>query len=153
MTQLSTLINELETKIPHCEKINTAVSQAPVGWHIQHSLLVALQIINAVEKSNPADYRWKFNGSRLLVFTLNKFPRGRGKAPESVKPKEAFNTDDLNKDFQWLKTRLHVLATLQPNNYFKHPLFGNLNLKGTIKMLQIHTKHHIDIINDIIKGR
>jgi hypothetical protein len=152
MTKLSALVNELETKIPHSEKLNTAVSQAPVGWHIQHSLLVALRIINAVENSNPADYRYKFSLPKFLVFTLNKIPRGRAKAPERAMPKEIFNTNELNKDIQLLKSRLTVLDSLQPGNFFIHPRFGNLNLKGTIKMLQIHTKHHIAIINDIIRG-
>lgn len=151
MTKLSALVNELESKIPHSEKLNTAVSQASVGWHIQHSLLVCLQIINAVEKSNPADYRWEFNGKRLLVFTLNKIPRGKGKAPESVKPSNELNIDDLNKDFQLLNTRLNVLNGLQSSSYFKHPYFGDLNLKATVKMLQMHTKHHLAIINDIIR--
>lgn len=36
--------------------------------------------------------------------------------------------------------------------FFKHPYFGNLNVKDAIKMLKLHTRHHIDIINDIIKG-
>ncbi len=152
MTKLLAHINELESKITHNEKLNNVVSKASVGWHIQHSLLTAMQIINAVEKSNPADYRWEFNGKRLLVFTLNKIPRGRGKAPESVKPTNVFNTNDLTKDFQLLKSRLNVLNTLLPNHYFKHPYFGDLNVKVTIKMLQIHTKHHIAIINDIIRG-
>ena len=152
MTTLSTLINELETKIPHSEKSNSAISKSPVGWHIQHSLLAALQIINAVEKSNPADYKYKFSLPKFLVYTLNKIPRGKAKAPESVRPKETFNTDDLRKDIQLLKNRLAILDTLQPANFFKHPYFGNLNLKATVKMLQLHTKHHLDIINDIIRG-
>ena len=152
MNRLTALINELETKIQHSEKLNTAVSKAAVGWHIQHSLLVALGIITAVEKSNPADYRYKFSFPRFLVYTLNKIPRGRAKAPERVMPKEAFNTDELKKDIQLLKSRLAVLDSLKPGNFVIHPKFGHLNLKATKKMLKLHTRHHIDIINDIIKG-
>jgi hypothetical protein len=152
MKKLSALINELETKIPHSEKIDTTVTGASVGWHIHHCLLVGLQIIQAVEKSNPENYRWKFNISRAFVYTLNKIPRGKGKAPESVIPKETIAADEMKSNFELLKTRLSVLDTLHPNSYFKHPYFGDLNLKATIKMLQIHTKHHIEIINDIVKG-
>ena len=152
MTKLTALINELETKIKYSEKINSAVSKSSVGWHIQHSLLVASQIINAMENSNPADYRYKFSLPKFLVYTLNKIPRGKAKAPESVLPEQIFNTDELMKDIQLLKSELSVLNTLQPNHYFKHPYFGNLNLKAAIKMLQLHTKHHINIINDIIHG-
>ncbi len=152
MKKLITLIEELETKIPHREKINTTVSAGSVGWHIHHCLLVGLQIIQAVEKSNPENYSWKFNISKTLVYTLNKIPRGKAKAPESVQPKEQMTEGEMQLTFELLKTRLQVLETLHPNHYFKHPFFGNLNVKATIKMLKLHTKHHIGIINDIIKG-
>ena len=152
MTKLNALVNELETKIQYSEKLNKAVSKEPVGWHIQHSLLVALQIINAVEKSNPADYKSKFNLRKFIIYTINKIPRGKAKAPESVLPKEPINTDELSKHIALLKTRITVLDSLQSGSFFKHPYFGNLNLKATIKMLKLHSKHHIDIINDIIKG-
>ena len=152
MKKLIVLINELETKIPHSEKINTTVSNSAVGWHIHHSLLVCLNIIQAVEKSNPENYSWKFNINKTLVYTLNKIPRGKAKAPESVQPKEQMSADEMKKAFALLKERLPVLKALHPNNYFKHPYFGNLHVKDTIKMLELHTKHHIGIINDIIKG-
>ena len=152
MKKLTALVSDLETKIPHSEKINMAVSKTTVGWHIQHSLLVALNIIQAVEKSNPAEYKYKFSFSKFLVYTLNKIPRGKAKAPERVMPREVFNTDDLKKDIELLKNRINVLNSLQPGNFFVHPYFGNLNLKDTVKMLKLHTKHHINIINDIIKG-
>ena len=152
MKKLVALINELETKITYSEKINTTISAGSVGWHIHHSLLVCLQIIQAVEKSDPENYSWKFNLNKSFVYTLNKIPRGKGKAPESVKPKELIDTAEMKKTFELLKARLPVLETLQPNNYFKHPYFGNLNVKATIKMLKLHTKHHINIINDIVKG-
>ncbi len=152
MKKLISLIDELETKIPHSEKINASVSGGSVGWHIHHSLLVGLQIILAVEKSNAEIYRWKFNLNKTFVYTLNKIPRGRGKAPDSVQPKEPMNAAEMKNTIELLKNRLPVLRTLHPNNYFKHPYFGDLNVKATIKMLKIHTGHHIGIINDIIKG-
>ncbi len=152
MNRLIALINELESKIPQNEKLNTAVSQASVGWHIQHSLLVALQIIQAVERSNPENYRWKFNLNKTLIYILNKIPRGKARAPESVVPKETMDAEKMKKNFELLRSRLDVFNTLHFNNYFKHPYFGDLNVRSTIKMLKLHTKHHIGIINDIIKG-
>jgi hypothetical protein len=151
MIKLSALVNELETKIEHSDKLNTAISKTAVGWHVQHSLLVALQIITTVENSNPADYRPKFNMKKFIVYTLNKIPRGKAKAPERVMPREAFNAAVLKTDIQLLKSRLAVLNNLERNNFFVHPVFGHLNVKATIKMLRLHTKHHIDIINDIVK--
>lgn len=152
MKKIIALINELETKIPHSEKLNPTISGGSVGWHIHHSLLVGLQIIKAVEKSDPKNYRWKFNLNKSFVYTLNKIPRGKAKAPESVRPKEQLDAVVMKQHMELLKNRLPVLDTLHPNNYFKHPYFGNLNVKATIKMLMLHTKHHIRIINDIIRG-
>lgn len=152
MKKLITLIEELETKVLDREKINTAVSASSVGWHVHHCLLVGLQIIQAVEKSNPETYTWKFNMRKFVVYTLNKIPRGKAKAPESVLPKEHMTDGEMKLTFELLKTRLQVLEILHPNHYFKHPFFGNLNVTATIKMLKLHTKHHIGIINDIIKG-
>lgn len=151
MDKLLRLINELEACIPYSEKSNPAVSKSSVGWHIQHCLLVGMKIINAVEKSDPEKYRWKFNLMKTLVYTLNKIPRGKAKAPDAVQPKDPFNTDTLIRDVAQLKQRIGILPGLKPNNYFEHPYFGNLNLKATTRMLRLHTKHHLDIINDIIK--
>lgn len=152
MNRLTALVNELETKIRYSEKLNPAVSKESVGWHIQHSLLVALQIITALERSNPADYKSVFNLRRFIIYSINKIPRGKAKAPQSVLPNSAINTEELNKNIALLNKRMHVLTDLHPGNFFKHPYFGNLNVKNTIKMLKLHTRHHIDIINDIIKG-
>jgi hypothetical protein len=151
MNKLTALLNELETKIPYHEKINTSVSASSVGWHIEHSLLVCNQIVAAVEKSNPQDYAWKFDFKRTIVFALNKIPRGKGKAPASVLPAGAASPEKLTTDLQILKETIKKLTTLPPNHYFKHPLFGLLNVKATIRMLKIHTKHHLAIIDDIRK--
>jgi len=150
MNKLAALVNELETKIIFSERQNPAVSKSAVGWHIQHSLLVAFQIIHTVEKSNPLDYRYQFNLRKILVYTLSKIPRGKAKAPDRVMPKEAFNTGELKKDIELLKSRLTVLNSLHPKSFFRHPYFGSLHLKDTIKMLKLHSRHHLDIINDII---
>jgi hypothetical protein len=151
MNKLPALLNELEAKIPHHEKLNATVSASSVGWHIDHSILVCNQIIAAVEKSNPKDYTWKFDFKRTIVFALGKIPRGKGKAPTSVIPAAKASPEKMKVDCALLKETIKKLSVLPPNHYFKHPLFGLLNVKATIKMLKIHTRHHLSIINDICK--
>ncbi len=151
MNKLRHLINEIETKIAKEEVINPAVSKSSVGWHIEHSLLTINLIIEALKKSNPDAYQWKFSFIKTLVYTLNKIPRGRAKAPDIVRPKNNFTLETLKNHLEMTKRKLEEMATLHPNNYFEHPFFGKLKLKPTIKFLKIHTRHHLDIINDIIK--
>lgn len=151
MTTLTTLINELQTQIQNCERLNEAVSQSSVGWHIQHTLLTTKKIISALEKSDPAQYKWDFSLTRSFVFTFNKIPRGKGKAPQSVQPAGNAEPAELIAEVQKLLPRISLLDELQPNHFFVHPYFGRLNVKAARKFLEIHTRHHLAIISDILK--
>jgi hypothetical protein len=152
MRNLEYPLSALYTYISDAEKANQAISSVNVGWHIEHSLLVIIKIIETVCKSDPNKYKWKFNLPRLLAFTLNSFPRGKAKAPEIVKPTQKETTDF---DAMFTKTRLSIeaLKNAKENQFFLHPVFGNLNKKNTFIMLDIHTRHHIHIINDIISSK
>jgi hypothetical protein len=107
-------------------------------------------ILEAVEKSNPADYTWSFKLSRIVVFTMNKIPRGRAKAPKVVVPK-TYDEQTLLEHLKIVTLKIQGLENMSSDKYFDHPYFGNLRLNKTIKFLEIHTKHHLEIINDILK--
>ncbi len=150
MQELNKLVAFFEEKIPMMDKVNTTTSAATVGWHIQHSLLVINSIINGLKQSDPNTYQWKFNLSRTFIWTIGKIPRGKGKAPNVVIPKEEITSALLKYRIAKAKENIASLASAQKNHYFEHPYFGKLNLKPTIKFLKIHTKHHLKIINDIL---
>ena len=150
MQKLQKYLAELETKIPNLEDYNPTVSKSNVGWHIEHILLTNKMIIEAVEKSNPADYTWSFKLPRIVVFTMNKIPRGRAKAPKVVVPK-TYDEQTLLEHLKIVTLKIQEIEKISPDKYFDHPFFGNLRLNMTIKFLEIHTKHHLEIINDIIK--
>lgn len=150
MKSLVALIDELETKLPFIEQMKDSVSQATVGWHLEHSLLAMIKMISAVEHSNPADYKWKFNVGRSFVLLLNKFPRGRAKAPESVRPGEVINKDTITALIVKAKQKAELFETLSEDKFFKHPYFGDLRLKQARRIIAIHTYHHIKIITEIL---
>ncbi len=151
MNRLQQLVLELESFVPYAEKINPSVSEANVGWHIDHSLLVINQIVKAMDMSDPEAYQYHFNFKRWIAFTLKKFPRGVAKAPKQVRPVEVFDADKISETIKHTNNSLAVFTTLQPNQFFVHPFFGKLNQKAALKMLTIHTAHHLAIIKDIIK--
>ena len=144
------LLNQLETKIPHHEKLNQKASHASIGWHIEHSLLTLNGITDFLIKSNPNDYKWKFNFIRIVVLTMEKIPRGRAKSPEVVQPKVNIDKNSLLIHIIETRNKINELKTLSKDSYFEHPFFGKLKLQQTINFLEIHTKHHLDIIEDII---
>ena len=148
--KLDGLVNTLSTYLDKKDVVNAAISKGSVGWHLQHSFMVVSKIIYALKQSNPTDYKSKFSFIKTIVFTLNKIPRGRGKAPKVVLPNDIITIDDLKKDKQTAIETINTLDTINANNYFLHPYFGNLKRKDTIKFLNIHTQHHLNIINDIL---
>ena len=153
MEELKKLMIELENKIPNQELLNPSVSKSSVGWHIEHILLTMNLVLESIQKSNPENYKRTFNFNRILVFTLNKIPRGRVRAPKAVQPNEDFNSDSLKNHLEKVKINLEKLGILSANNYFEHPFMGQLNLKSTIKFIKIHTKHHLNIIKEIIERK
>jgi hypothetical protein len=150
MKSLVALINNLENKLSFIEQKKETVSQVTVGWHLEHSLLALIKMITAVEHSNPADYKWKFNVKRSVVLTLGKFPRGKAKAPDSVKPGEEINMANIKGLIEKAKQKAELFEKLSHDKFFTHPVFGDVQLKQARRIIAIHTHHHIKIINDII---
>ena len=152
MEELKALLIELENRIQNQEVLNTLVSKSSVGWHIEHTLLTMNLTIDSIQKSNPDDYRKTFNFNRLLVFIMNKIPRGKVRAPKAVQPKEDFTTESLKVHLENSKLNLEKLSILNPNVYFNHPFLGHLKLKPTIRFIKLHTQHHLNIIKEITES-
>ena len=151
MQKLIKLIDQLEVHIPNAAIQNTAVSEGNVGWHIEHSCLVMIKIAETFQQSNPAQYHAKFNFKKLIVFFLGKFPRGKAKAPASVMPTENITLEHLSESVANARLAIQKIMAGEKNKYFLHPIFGNLNRPQTLNFFGIHTKHHLLIINDILK--
>lgn len=151
MKKLLDLVHELETKIPFHEKRNVDVSNSSVGWQIEHSFKVIISVIEALKKSNPEEYRRDFNLKLSIILATKNIPRGVGKAPELVQPKEESTIETLKSSLLSVIERINELEKISEKNYFKHPIFGCLNKKTTIRFLEVHTLHHLKIINDICR--
>jgi DinB superfamily len=152
MSKVAGLIQELQSKIPQMELVNSSVSASSVGWHIAHTLLVNNRIITGLGKSNAADYKGKFSVKKIIILITGKIPRGRGKAPDAVMPSNDFTAASLQQHVDTALQKIKELDALQSNNFIEHPVFGNLNLKNTKRFLEIHARHHLRIIDDIIRA-
>ena len=152
MQELHKLLNQLESDISSFDKVNLAVSSGSVGWHIEHSLKTIDQIVTACKNSNPSNYEWRFNFNRFLILTIaKKIPRGKAKAPKIVRPEGEISPETLGLSLSKVKENLMDWEDLDKNTHFPHPFFGILNKKETANFLALHTKHHLMIIDDILK--
>lgn len=149
MKKLQLILDQLESHIPDFKKTSPAVSNATIGWQIDHSLLVINAVVDELKNSNPENYKWKFNKIRLLIQITNKIPRGKVRVPKSVKPVAIASIEELKAKFELARKNIADISTFPANSYFTHPFFGDLKLKSAIWFLKLHTKHHLKIIEDI----
>jgi len=153
MYKINNLLNQLEAKISNGENLNPAISKGSVAWHIEHSLLTINLIINALIQSNPKNFKWKFSFIRMVVLLTKKIPRGKAKSPKVVLPHENISNESLVRHLLLTKDSIMNLESLSKDKYFTHPYFGDLKLNQTIRFLEIHTQHHLEIIEDIISNK
>ena len=151
MKPLHHILLQLENHIPNLDKTNSKVSNSTVGWQIDHSLIVINGIIEQLEISNPNEFQPKWNFPKFMVFTTGKIPRGKAKAPKVVIPTQVATQEELKDKLETAKNNILKLNSFSENSFFKHPFFKDLNVKQTEKFLVIHTKHHLKIIQDILR--
>ena len=151
MKILAEQVKDLEKFIPEYHICQPAVSGGPVGWHIEHCLLTIDQIIEALKRSSPDQYRPKFNFWKNIVMVTQWIPRGKAKAPKSVRPANESSPELLKQHVDTCLCLLKNWESLQKNNHFPHPYFGSMNTKQAMKFLRIHTNHHLKIIREIMR--
>ena len=147
---ISILLNHLESNIPFFKSSNMDISKADVGWHIEHTLLSINKVTDLLNNSRPEDYKWKFNMLRVIFLTFKKIPRGKAKAPKAVRPEREITKNSLLMHLSKTRNKIKELNNVSSDRFFEHPYFGKLSLRQTMVSIEIHTKHHLKIIDDIL---
>jgi len=151
MKKIVKQLAELSVYIPQSEKQNLAVSNANIGWQIDHSLRVINQVIFSLLNSNSAEYKRTFNWRKSLILFTKKIPRGKVRAPKGILPTEEITERSLILSIEQANKNIGLLGTCEPNHFFIHPFFGQVNVSDTITFIEVHTEHHLKIIRDICK--
>lgn len=145
-------LDELESYFSQLHKKNEAVSKVDIAWQIDHIFNVIVQIIDAMEKSDPKDYQAGFNWQYEMLNLFYFIPRGKGKAPKQVIPEGIISVSSLTEKLKRTKVQLAKLESLAATTFFPHPIFGHIKKKRAIRFLGMHTFHHLKIIRKIAKS-
>lgn len=149
--KLKSFLKELASSIADRDVKSESVSSASIGWQIEHSLLVLNAVTDVLKSSNPKEFEKKFNLAKFYIFTLGRIPRGKGRSPKSVRPKTEATKEQLQSLISTAQENALILSELDTDKFFKHPIFGNLQLRDSIRFLELHTEHHLKIVRDIQK--
>jgi len=127
------------------------VSKVPVYWHAEHSLNILRDVLLLLEQSSPADHKPTFSFLKFFVMTTGYIPRGKASAPKQTMPESAGDMTALIKKCAQVQFQIDNVDSIKADACFKHPFFGWLDKKETVRFMIIHTKHHLKIVNDIVR--
>ncbi len=131
---------------------DTKVSKVPVVWHLDHILKVINRTYYILEKSDRTLHQKRFSWIRTHSFALRRISRGKEQSLASFLPPDIIKTEDLLLQLELARKNICDLKTLDEHSNFIHPVFGQLNKKQSKRFLEIHTKHHLKIVKDILKS-
>ena len=153
LSSLEQTVQSLEQFIAHKQVLVPRVSQASVGWHLQHSALVIQNIIKAMQAADPVAFQPRRGFWKTLVLTSGRMPRGRARAPKRSMPPQLLEKDEeVNAEIRTAVELVPTIASMHQHAHFMHPVFGHLNVRQAIRLMNIHTRHHILIIRDIVRA-
>ncbi len=148
-------IAALEQRIVHGDALAATVSAWPVGAHISHCALVHAVVLKRLLAPTPFDPGLLPAGERALaVLTSGTLPRGIAKAPASVLP-SGTDAASLTEALAGARALLQRVESELPRlmadrSLLRHALFGGLDRKQFLRLLDVHQRHHLEIINDIL---
>lgn len=145
------LLQEVESYIPQRDKKNLEISKVDVAWQLDHILKTINRITEALEASDPNYYSFSVNLGRTLSLTKGYIPRGRAQSPDVVKPPEVIITEDIYEQLEEARTNISKLIKLDKHSNFEHPYFGQLKKSQAVRFIEVHTKHHLNIVKDILE--
>ena len=143
-----------------CGASAPAVSEWSVKDHLEHLSIAHGVIVSWIERAHDGDSELDSGGSPSLfgrvVLLVGGFPRGRGKAPEALRPKGA-NARELQATLHGIRERVagleDSLEQLQASRATrKHFVFGALNAAQWLQFSVIHHNHHQKIIRDVLEA-
>jgi DinB superfamily len=131
-----------------------SISNWSPAEHIDHSVKVALSIVNRLTKPEPVERPLSFLGRAVLY--CNWIPRGRGRSP--AKLHGARETPlVLETALTKLEERLASVSAADVDAarmpVVPHPRFGGLTPQQALRFLAIHTEHHLKIVAEILGAR
>lgn len=156
------LLNRIEAGCESCRRYCpqaaqrcAAVSVWSVGQQLDHVALVnaaVLAQVNGQGLLDETDKGWNLLG--FMVMTSGWIPRGKGPSPDIFKSQDpdyqalAGRFRDLSSGFAALAPQMAEIEA--DRRRFPHPAFGGFTRRDWLRLVDIHQRHHLKIMRDIV---
>ena len=145
-------LEDLRSSVASAALRASAVSEWSIGMHVHHCCLVMTAVCQSLIASTPPPPRSRFSLVTALVFSSGRIPRGRGRSPDEVLPRQDVSSVELGTLLDQSERILTEVHDLDPKAWFRHFVFGVLDRDKTVRLILIHNRHHSRIISDILKA-
>ena len=146
-------LDDLRTSVASAALRAPAVSEWSIGMHVHHCGLAMIRICQSLVASTPPTPRSRFSFRTTLVFSSGRIPRGRGRSPDAVLPRQDVSPAELGTLLDQSERILSEAHNLDPQTWCRHPAFGVLARDKTLRFIGIHNRHHLRIIADIMSAQ
>ena len=145
-------LEDLRSSVASAALRAPAVSEWSIGMHVHHCCLAMIALCQSLIASTPPPPRSRFSLVTALVFSSGRIPRGRGRSPDEVLPRQDVSAAELGTLLDQSERILTEVHDLDPKAWFRHFVFGVLDRDKTVRLILIHNRHHSRIISDILKA-
>ncbi len=145
-------LEDLRTSVASAALRTPAVSEWSIGMHVHHCCLAMIRLCESLTASTPPTPRSRFSLRTAVVFSSGRIPRGRGRAPDVVLPRQDIAPAELGTLLDQCERMLAEVPDLDPKTWFRHFAFGVLDRDKTLRFISIHNRHHLRIISDIVSS-
>ncbi len=145
-------LEDLRSSVASAALRAPAVSEWSIGLHVHHCCLAMIAVCQSLIGSTPPPPRSRFSLVTALVFSSGRIPRGRGRSPDEVLPRQDVSAAELGTLLDQSERILTEVHDLDPKAWFRHFVFGVLDRDKTVRFMLIHNRHHSRIISDILKA-
>lgn len=145
-------LDVLKRFVPKADVVAPDVSKWSVGMHVQHCCLATIAVCESLVASEPPVPPSSFSLVTSAIFLTGRIPRGRGKSPEQAIPRDQIWTNEMEGLLLDSERRLEAARQVSRDHWYRHFAFGVLDRDRTLKFIGIHNRHHIRIVQDILRA-
>ncbi len=159
MTELTETMAQLRDYVEHASVHRPDISSWTVGDHVEHVLIVsggfAVALVSGRAVPSPTDSaddkKVRMQAySKHRVLDTGSIPRGSVTAPPAGQPKGGLDADALYALTEKTSARLARAANVPETALAHHPLLGELTRDEVFRFLDVHARHHMAIMDDIL---